>query len=67
MDGITTSHPQFSVYHPQDESSKLQTVNNTQKLASDLYINKILNFLARNLGDNSISTSSNIDKLMPLK
>ncbi len=67
MDGITTSHPQFSVYHPKDESSKLQTVNNTQKLASDLYINKILNFLARNLGDNSISTSSNIDKLMPLK
>ncbi len=58
MDGITTSHPQFSVYHPQDESSRLQTIHNTQKLASDLYINRILSFLEINALDKTSANNS---------
>lgn len=61
-DGITTSHPQFSVYHPESDTSKAHSIENTKALASEFYLNKILDFLERNSLDNSPNTASTNEK-----
>ncbi len=62
-DGIITSNPQFSVYHPESRTSEAHSIENTKALASELYLNKIVSFLERNLLDNSINTASNHEKI----
>ncbi len=61
-DGITTSHPQFSVYHPESDTSKAHSIENTKALASEFYLNKILSFLERNSLDNSANAASTHEK-----